>query len=72
MTLTEQPAPAARQVMPAEERYAAELAFLAAQDTGPRPPGWALTPARSSPSSAAAKATDWPCPSGVPGCRPSW
>lgn len=34
----------ARQVMPAEERYAAELAFLAAYDTGPRPPGWALTP----------------------------
>ncbi|WP_105970930.1 ATP-binding protein [Streptomyces geranii] len=34
----------ARQVLPAEERYAAELAFLAAHDDGPRPPGWALTP----------------------------
>src|SRR5690348_10670350 len=34
----------ARQVMPAEERYATELAFLAAYDDGPRPPGWALTP----------------------------
>ena len=33
-----------RQVMPAEERYAGELAFLAAYDRGPRPPGWALTP----------------------------
>lgn len=33
-----------RQVLPAEERHAAELAFLAAQDTGPRPPGWRLTP----------------------------
>ncbi len=29
---------------PAEVRYAAELKFLAAWDTGPRPPGWALTP----------------------------
>ncbi len=55
MTVTEQPAPA-RQVRPAEERHAAELAFLAAQDPGPRPPGWALTPARSSRSSAAATA----------------
>ncbi|MER5862999.1 AAA family ATPase [Kitasatospora sp. NPDC002040] len=34
----------ARQILPAEERYAAELAFLAAHDDGPRPPGWALTP----------------------------
>ncbi|HEU5333881.1 MAG TPA: AAA family ATPase [Actinocrinis sp.] len=33
-----------RQVTPAEERYADELAFLAAYDRGPRPPGWALTP----------------------------
>ncbi|GAA3755061.1 AAA family ATPase [Plantactinospora mayteni] len=32
------------QVLPAERRYAAELAFLAAYDDGPRPPGWALTP----------------------------
>ncbi|MDH2390185.1 AAA family ATPase [Streptomyces sp. HNM0663] len=42
------PAPAvsspSRQVLPAEERYAAELTFLAAQDAGPRPPGWLLTP----------------------------
>jgi len=34
----------ARPVLPAEERYAEELAFLAAYDSGPRPPGWALTP----------------------------
>ncbi|MCD0451532.1 AAA family ATPase [Actinocorallia sp. API 0066] len=34
----------ARQVLPAEERHAEELAFLAAYDSGPRPPGWALTP----------------------------
>ncbi|GAA0937306.1 AAA family ATPase [Actinocorallia libanotica] len=40
-TVTEAPA---RQVLPAEERYAEELAFLAAYDSGPRPPGWALTP----------------------------
>ena len=33
-----------RQVLPAEERYADELAFLAAYDGGPRPPGWKLTP----------------------------
>ena len=32
------------QILSAEERYADELAFLAAQDDGPRPPGWALTP----------------------------
>ncbi|MFC7640193.1 AAA family ATPase [Streptosporangium lutulentum] len=48
MTMTEPAAvPAAppnRQTSPAEERYAAELAFLAAHDDGPRPPGWALTP----------------------------
>ncbi|QDY08250.1 AAA family ATPase [Micromonospora sp. HM134] len=36
--------PAARQVQPAEHAYAAELAFLAAYDDGPRPPGWRLTP----------------------------
>ncbi|KKD06457.1 ATP-binding protein [Streptomyces sp. WM6386] len=34
----------ARQTLPAEERFATELAFLAAQDEGPRPPGWLLTP----------------------------
>ncbi|NUP47345.1 MAG: AAA domain-containing protein [Catenulispora sp.] len=39
----EKPA-AVRQVDPAEAVYAAELAFLAAYDTGPRPPGWRLTP----------------------------
>ncbi|WP_129838482.1 AAA family ATPase [Streptomyces sp. RFCAC02] len=33
-----------RQNTPPEERYAAELAFLAAHDTGARPPGWRLTP----------------------------
>ncbi|MFE4669694.1 AAA family ATPase [Streptomyces sp. NPDC056716] len=33
-----------RQTLPAEERYATELAFLAAHDEGPRPPGWLLTP----------------------------
>ncbi|MFC5662233.1 AAA family ATPase [Kitasatospora misakiensis] len=41
---TDPAGPAARQVVPPEERYAAELAFLAAYDTGPRPPGWRLTP----------------------------
>lgn len=45
MTVTEQaPARPARQVLPAEERYATELAFLAAYDDGARPPAWALTP----------------------------
>lgn len=39
-----------RQVTPPEDRYATELAFLAAHDAGPRPPGWLLTPAPSSPS----------------------
>jgi MoxR-like ATPase len=34
----------ARQTLPAEERFATELAFLAAHDHGPRPPGWLLTP----------------------------
>jgi MoxR-like ATPase len=33
-----------RQVEPPEVRYAGELAFLAGYDTGPRPPGWRLTP----------------------------
>ncbi|WP_017573519.1 ATP-binding protein [Nocardiopsis halotolerans] len=32
------------QIEPAERRHADELAFLAAHDTGPRPPGWRLTP----------------------------
>ncbi|MFC7330489.1 ATP-binding protein [Marinactinospora rubrisoli] len=35
---------AAVQIEPAERRYAHELALLAAHDTGPRPPGWRLTP----------------------------
>lgn len=35
---------AVRQVDPPESRYAEELAFLAAHDAGPRPPGWRLTP----------------------------
>ncbi|MFC4149870.1 AAA family ATPase [Micromonospora mangrovi] len=34
----------AAQVLSAEQRYADELAFLAAYDDGARPPGWALTP----------------------------
>ncbi|MFD8820148.1 AAA family ATPase, partial [Streptomyces sp. NPDC059627] len=33
-----------RQIVPPEDRYAAELAFLAAYDDGPRPPAWRLTP----------------------------
>ena len=33
-----------RQVDPAEDRYADELAALAEADAGPRPPGWRLTP----------------------------
>ena len=33
-----------RQTLPAEERFATELAFLAAHDDGPSPPGWLLTP----------------------------
>ncbi|KUL27846.1 ATP-binding protein [Actinoplanes awajinensis] len=35
---------AARQIDPPEHRFADELAFLAAADTGARPPGWRLTP----------------------------
>jgi MoxR-like ATPase len=33
-----------RQVELPEDRYREELSFLAAYDTGPRPPGWRLTP----------------------------
>ncbi|MET8981106.1 AAA family ATPase [Streptomyces sp. NPDC004539] len=44
MSTTVTAAAPARQILPAEERHAAELAFLAAHDEGPRPPGWALTP----------------------------
>ncbi len=36
--------PRAIQAPPPEEVYAAELAFLAAYDAGPRPPSWRLTP----------------------------
>jgi MoxR-like ATPase len=38
------PAPVERQSPHAEELYAEELAFLAAFDSGARPPGWMLTP----------------------------
>ncbi|MGW0432686.1 ATP-binding protein [Micromonospora sp. NPDC003197] len=48
MTVTEQVTPTEAadqaQVLSAEQRYAAELAFLAAYDDGARPPGWRLTP----------------------------
>ncbi|MEU0900386.1 ATP-binding protein [Streptomyces massasporeus] len=45
MTLTDTAAAVpARRALPAEERHATELAFLAAHDEGPRPPGWRLTP----------------------------
>jgi MoxR-like ATPase len=33
-----------RQISLPEQRYAAELEFLAGYDSGPRPPGWRLTP----------------------------
>jgi MoxR-like ATPase len=33
-----------RQMIPAEDRHADELAFLASWDAGPRPGGWRLTP----------------------------
>ncbi|MCC9311865.1 AAA family ATPase [Kitasatospora sp. RB6PN24] len=36
-------APDRQNVLP-EDRYAAELEFLAGYDSGPRPPGWRLTP----------------------------
>ncbi|SDC60442.1 AAA domain (dynein-related subfamily) [Streptomyces sp. LaPpAH-199] len=39
-----EPGRTARQITLPEDRYATELAFLAAHDTGPRPPGWLLTP----------------------------
>lgn len=42
MTTTQEAAP--RQVEPAEDAHADELAFLAAYDDGPKPPGWRLTP----------------------------
>ncbi|MFF3326385.1 AAA family ATPase [Streptomyces sp. NPDC002889] len=44
MTTTTTAPQAARQVVPPEELYAEELAFLAAHDSGLRPPGWRLTP----------------------------
>lgn len=45
MSDTTDPGPDAVQVALPEQRYAAELEFLAAWDTGARPPGWRLTPA---------------------------
>lgn len=33
-----------RQIELPEDRHAEELAFLAAYDDGPRPPGWRMTP----------------------------
>lgn len=36
--------PAARQMVPSEDRYRDELTFLAGWDQGPKPPGWQLTP----------------------------
>ncbi|HSM91953.1 MAG TPA: AAA family ATPase [Anaeromyxobacteraceae bacterium] len=42
--MTQSIPPADRQAPHAEELHAAELAFLAAWDDGPRPPGWRLTP----------------------------
>jgi MoxR-like ATPase len=36
--------PQTRQVDPAEHAHAEELAFLAAYDDGPKPPGWRMTP----------------------------
>lgn len=41
---TQAPDTPAAQLLPAEQRHEAELAFLAAHDAGPRPPGWRLTP----------------------------
>ncbi|THV38503.1 ATP-binding protein [Glycomyces buryatensis] len=41
--MTEQPNDPKLQRPPAERRYADELAKLAADDTAPRPPGWALS-----------------------------
>jgi MoxR-like ATPase len=41
-TTSHEPAPI--QAPPPETVYATELAFLAAHDRGPRPPGWRLTP----------------------------
>ncbi|CAM5603273.1 AAA family ATPase [Streptomyces violaceorubidus] len=43
MTTTLSPG-TARQIVPPEDRYAVELAFLSAYDDGPRPPAWRLTP----------------------------
>ncbi|MFF9864015.1 MULTISPECIES: ATP-binding protein [unclassified Streptomyces] len=44
MTVTVTDGGRQRQVELPEDRYAEELAFLAAYDDGPRPPGWRLTP----------------------------
>ena len=50
MTTQAQTQPVRRQIDPPEHAYAEELAFLAAYDDGPRPPGWRLTPGPWSPS----------------------
>ncbi len=42
--MTDSKAESPVQSPPAEQRHAAELTFLEAWDTGPRPPGWRLTP----------------------------
>lgn len=44
MTATLEPISSTRQVDPPEAAFAGELSFLAAYDSGPRPPGWRLTP----------------------------
>ncbi len=43
--MTTPDATALRQAPPAEQRFAAELAFLRTIDDAPRPPGWRLSPA---------------------------
>ena len=44
VTMSTDTASPARQVEPAEQVWAGELAFLAAHDDGPKPVGWLLTP----------------------------
>lgn len=64
-----------RQITPPEDRYATELAFLAAHDTGPRPPGWRLTPRAVVTFVTGSAGRRWACrraPGPVPGCRPAW
>lgn len=69
------PGPAHRQITPPEDRYATELAFLAAHDSGPRPPGWLLTPRAvvTFVMGSAGEALALPKgPVPEPGCRPAW